>query len=152
MKIKKLTTADLPELLKLFEYNNPAEMLAENKQGLENGEIDIWGVYENDKLVGELRAKYKSMDNDFAMPNKRVYLYAFRINKEYQNKGLGTSLFESVLKYLTAKGYSEFTVGVDDDNIIARHLYNKLGFTKIIARKQETYQNDTYEYALLLRG
>ena len=105
----------------------------------------------DDKIIGELRIKYISDDNYFAEKGKRVYLYAFRVHRKYQGKGLGNFLLEKVLTILAENGYNEFTVGVEDDNAIARYMYEKHGFTESVARIKESYQGDSYEYDLLLK-
>lgn len=46
--------------------------------------------------------------------------------------------------------YCEFTVGVEDDNFRAMHMYRALGFNEFVLRKQEEYQGDWYEYDLYL--
>lgn len=51
-----------------------------------------------------------------------------------------------------AKGYSEFTIGVEDDNETAVHIYSKLGFTQLVGKISEEYQGDSYEYGLYLRA
>ncbi len=50
------------------------------------------------------------------------------------------------------KGYSEFTIGVEDDNETAVHIYSKLGFTQLVGKISEEYQGDSYEYGLYLRA
>ena len=87
-----------------------------------------------------------------AAKGRRVYLYAFRILPEYQGKGLGKYLLNSVIQNLSDMGYSEFTVGVEDDNSKAIHIYKSFGFSEIIARKKEKYQGYAYEYNLYLRN
>ena len=109
-------------------------------------------VVDGDKIIGELRVKYISGDNHFAEKGKRAYLYAFRIHKKYQGKGFGNFLLENVLTILTENGYSEFTVGVEDDNSRARYMYEKHGFIESVARIKESYQGDSYEYDLLLKA
>ena len=44
-----------------------------------------------------------------------------------------------VVSILSEKGYSEFTIGVEDDNEMAIHIYSKLGFTQLIGRISEKY-------------
>lgn len=149
--VRKLKTAELPLLTQLFNYKNVDEMIVENTKEIENGVIDIFGLFDGDKIIGELRAKYISDDNRFAIKDKRAYLYAFRIHKEYQGKGLGNFLLENVLNILQENGYSEYTVGVEDDNLKARYMYEKHWFTEPIARIKESYQGDSYEYDLLLK-
>ena len=108
-------------------------------------------MFDGDKIIGELRVKYISDDKRFAEKDKRTYLYAFRIHQKHQGKGLGNFLLEKVLESLEESGYGEITVGVEDDNLRARYMYEKHGFTETIARIKESYQGDSYEYDLLLK-
>ena len=126
--------------------------MSKTQKNLKTGLLIFFGLFDGDKIIGELRVKYISDDNRFAEKGKRVYLYAFRIHKKYQGKGLGNFLLENVLTILTENGYSEFTVGVEDDNARARYMYEKNGFTEPIARIKESYQGDSYEYDLLLKA
>ena len=57
---------------------------------------------------------------------------------------------EKVIEELRDQDYTEFTVGVEDDNDRARHIYEKFGFTKFLSRKSEEYQGNKYEYDLIL--
>lgn len=149
--VRKLKTAELLLLPQLFNYKNVDEMIVENTIDIENGTIDIFALFKDEKIIGELRAKYISDDNRFAEKGKRAYLYAFRIHEKYQGNGLGNLLLENVLTTLAENGYNEFTVGVEDDNARARYMYEKYGFTEPIARVKESYQGDSYEYDLLLK-
>ena len=151
MIVRKLKTNEIFILTNLFNYKDVADMIAENTKNIENGSIDIFALFTNEKIIGELRAKYVSDDERFAEKGKRAYLYAFRINENYQGKGLGSYLLQNVLTILKENGYSEFTVGVEDDNTKARYMYEKNGFIEPIARIKESYQGDSYEYDLLLR-
>ena len=150
--VKTLSVREIPMLTALFIYKNVNEMIAENTRDIETGIIDIFALFDDDKIIGELRVKYISDDNRFAEKGKRAYLYAFRVHKKYQGKGLGNFLLEDVLTILTENGYSEFSVGVEDDNVKARYMYEKYGFTEPIARIKESYQGDSYEYDLLLKS
>lgn len=149
--VRKLRINELPLLTQLFDYNDVDGMIAENTKNMEDGLVDIFCVFQDDKLLGELHVNYENEDILFAERDKRAYLFAFRVHKDEQGKGIGTRLLENVLDRLTDAGYSEFTVGVEDDNAGARHMYEKQGFLTTIARRQESYQGDSYEYDLLLR-
>ena len=151
MLVRKLKVSEIPKLTELFKYKDVNEMIVENTKEMENGVIDIFGLFDGDKIIGELRAKYISDDNRFAEKDKRTYLYAFRIHQKHQGKGLGNFLLENVLESLAENGYNEFTVGVENDNARARYMYEKNGFTEPIARIKESYQGDSYEYDLLLK-
>ncbi len=151
MIVRKLKVSEIPMLTVLFKYKDAKAMIAENTKDIENEVIDIFALFDGAKIIGELRVKYISDDNQFAEKGKRAYLYAFRIHHKYQGKGLGNFLLENVLTILAENGYSEFTVGVEDYNAKARYMYGKYGFTESIARIKESYQGDSYEYDLLLR-
>ena len=151
MDIKRLASQDLYVLWELFDYNNVEQMISECGYNIQNGIIDIFVLYDENTLIGELRVRYESDDESFAIQGKRAYLYAFRVREGFRNKGYGTYLLKSVLSELKANGYSEFTVGVEDDNLRAIHMYQALGFNEFILRRQEEYQGDRYEYNLYLK-
>lgn len=149
--VKILKINELFMLTELFNYKDVDNMITENTRDIETGIIDIFALFDDDKIIGELRVKYISDDNRFAEKGKRAYLYAFRVHKKYQGKGLGNFLIENVLATLKENGYNEFTVGVEDSNARARYIYEKNGFTESVARIKESYQGDSYEYNLLLK-
>lgn len=151
MKIEKLDVCDLHILTELFDYHDVEEMISECTRDIQNGNIDIFVLYDKEILVGELRVMYKSEDEYSAIPGRRVYLFAFRVREGFQNKGYGTYLLKAVLDLLKENGYNEFTVGVEDDNLRAIHMYQNMGFTEFLLRKQEEYQGDAYEYNLYLK-
>lgn len=151
MTVRKLKICELPGLTELFEYASVEDMIAENTQGIQDNSADIFALFEGEKLIGELHVKYFCDDVRFAQKGKRAYLFAFRIHSRYQSRGCGQFLLESVLAALEKTGCSEFTIGVEDDNARARHIYEKYGFTRHIARLEESYQGDSYEYDLMLK-
>lgn len=142
---------ELDILTKLYDYNDVEQMLLENAENIRNGSIDIFLLYDKDTAVGELHVMYESDDENFAVRGRRAYLFAFRVRQELQNKGYGTYLLKEVLSILEENGYCEFTVGVEDDNLRAKHIYQALGFDEFLLRNQEEYQGDFYEYDLYLK-
>lgn len=151
LTVKKLTPEELPLLTELFDYNDIGGMISENTLGIKGGVIDIFALFDGERIIGELHVKYESEDILEAVRGKRAYLSAFRIHEELQSKGLGKFLLGSVIDTLSDDGYTEFTIGVEDDNARARHIYGAFGFSQIIARKYEEYQGDRYEYDLYLK-
>lgn len=149
--VKRMLPDDIMLLTQLFDYHDIDEMVAENTRNLEQRIIDIFVLYCGERLVGELHVKYESSDAREAVRGRRAYLFAFRVHKDFQGAGLGTFLLEQVLNILAVDGYSEFTVGVEDDNERAKHIYDCFGFCELVARKQEEYQGDCYEYNLYIR-
>ena len=84
MNIRTLNTGELNLLFQLFDYNDPDEMIAENTVDINERKIDIFGLFQEDRLIGEIRAAYVHNDERHAVRNKRVYLFAFRIHKDFQ--------------------------------------------------------------------
>ena len=149
--VRKITVSELPRLTELFDYNDIDAMLAENTSLIQNGVMDIFILLDGEKLIGELHVSYESEDRLEAVRGVRAYLSAYRVHKDFRGMRLGKFLMKSVLDILAAEGYSEFTVGVEDDNDRALHIYKEFGFSEVIARKYEEYQGDGYEYNLYLK-
>ena len=149
--IKTLQPNELPILTELCDYNDVVDMIEENTRNIKAGLIDIFVLFHEGRLTGELHVKYESEDEREAVRGRRAYLFAFRVREEMQGHGIGAYLLQSVLDRLEKQGYTEFTIGVEDDNERAIHMYQSAGFCEAIARKAETYQGDSYEYNLYLK-
>ena len=122
-----------------------------DQNNLKKKEIDVFVIEEDEKVIGEITASYKNDELETeTIPNIRVYLQAFRVDKKYQGQGLGQKLIKSCIDYLTNIGYTEFTIGVEEDNDIAKHIYFKFGFNKAIDKGQGD-KFDPSEYTLYLK-
>ena len=150
MTVKRITPSELPLLTQLFDYNDTDEMIEQNRRDMNSGSVDIFVMFDAERPVGELHASYES-DDERAVRGRRAYLFAFRVHEDCQGQGYGKQLLQSVIATLTEQGYSEFTVGAEDDNDRAKHIYDSFGFTELIARKYEEFQGDGYEFGLYLR-
>ena len=151
LTIREATPADLPRLPELFDYNDAPAMITEHTRRISTGEFSIFLLLEDGDLIGELHVTWRSDDPRFAIAGQRVYLSAFRVRKDKQGVGFGSFLLDSVIRIIDQGMYREITVGVEDDNPRARHMYEARGFTERIARCHESYQGDSYEFDLLLR-
>lgn len=117
-----------------------------------NNELDIFVIEDNNIFIGELTINYVSQSlKSETIHNQRVYLEAFRIDKNYQGKGLGQKLIEYCISELVENGYFEFTIGVEDDNEVAKHIYFKYGFTEAID-KGNGNEFDPCKYTLYLKN
>ena len=151
MEYRKINLEELDKLKNLYKYENFEEFKKQIIDEISNGIKDIYVIAENENLIGEVTVTYKSDIPNETIPNIRVYLSAFRVHNDYQGQGLGQKLLKYVISELENKGITEFTVGVEDDNENAKHIYEKFDFTEIIDRQSETVKGRTYEYNLLLR-
>lgn len=151
LTVRPAAPVDLPRLTSLFDYNDVPAMIAENAQLIESGDFSIYLLLEDDALIGELHVTWRSDDPLAAIDGQRAYLSAFRVREERQGLGYGQHLLREVIRTIEGAGYREITVGVEDDNARAKHMYAKFGFTEFVTRRHESYQGDSYEYDLLLR-
>lgn len=151
LTVREATLADLPRLPELFDYNDVRAMIAEHARRITSGEFTIFLLWDGADLIGELHVTWRSDDPRFAIAGQRAYLSAFRVREDRQGHGSGSFLLDSVIRRIAQAGYREITVGVEDDNARAKHMYARAGFTEFVARRRERYQGDEYEYDLLLR-
>lgn len=150
--IRKLETKELHLLSQLLDYHDFDAAMADNRKEMEAGRNAIYAIFADENtLWGELHIASENGDERFCIPGKRAYFFAFRVHESVQGKGLGQKLMDYVIDDLKEQGYTEFTVGVEDDNDRAKYMYSKYGFTEKIARMSESFQGDSYEYDLLLR-
>ena len=150
--VRKLEPCEMQIITKLYRYNDAEAAINENCRMVTSGTADIFCIFDGENPFGELRVKYRSDNELYTSAGKRVYLYAFRINKEYRGRGYGKLLIGSVIDELEKRGYSEFTIGVSNDNARAKHIYRDLGFTEPISVVTEEYRGDKYSYTLYLKS
>ncbi len=134
-KFKKILPKEFNKLFNLFPDSEDLWLKYRQKRLMEfkNKEIDTYVIEYNNNFIGEITVNYVCHDlQTEAIQNQRVYLEAFRLDKKYQEKGLGQKLLKYVLDDLENCGYTEFTIGVEENNEIAKHIYFKFGFTEKI--------------------
>lgn len=151
--LKRILKEELVKLKPLFPGKDDKwiSYYEERLKQFNENDVDIYVIELDNFFIGEITVNYSSHNLDTeAIKNKRVYLEAFRIKKEYQKQGLGQKLLDYAISDLKEKGYTEFTVGVEDDNEVAKHIYFKLGFTKEID-KGHGNKYDPSEYTLYLK-
>lgn len=151
LTLRPMSSAELSALTALFDYNDVPAMIAENTRLIDSGAFSIYLLFEENDLVGELHVTWRSDDPLASADGQRAYLSAFRIREDRQGLGYGQHLLRGVITAIEARGYREITIGVEDDNALAKHIYTKYGFTEFVERRSESYQGDSYEYDLLLR-
>jgi len=58
--------------------------------------------------------------------------------KKYLNF-IGGIIIDYLIDYAKRLNYEEMSIGVDIDNLIARHLYEKKGFANVIFEGEDEY-------------
>lgn len=110
--------------------------------GIEKGNIEFWTIQNevDSSLIGELYIFWDSEDKDEANGKERTYLCACRVDKEFQGRGLGKLLMQRVLRRVMERGFSEVTIGSDNDD--AERLtcmYKSWGFTELVKLQHTDY-------------
>lgn len=154
IRFKKIDAEEFDRLKRLFPGDEELwkKYRAECVNRLTNHEMDIFVIEAEGEMVGELTVNYVSDElQSETIPGRRVYLAAYRVEKARQGKGLGQRLLAYVLKEMEARGYTEFTIGVEEDNALAKHIYFKYGFVDPIDHG-EGDEFDPSAYTLYLRS
>lgn len=153
MNFRKITADEFDGLRPLFPDSEEMwrKYRAMRQGEFSRGEIGVYVLEENGAFLGELTVHYTSGDLPTeAIPGRRVYLQAFRVAENCQGRGLGQELLRFALEELEGRGYTEFTIGVEEDNERAKHVYFKFGFTQAIDRGYGD-ELDPSDYTLYLR-
>lgn len=154
MNIRKIKSEEFDNLRRLFPNNDEMwqKYRKRKMEELKNKAIDIFAIENDSEFIGEITVNYINHDlQTETIPNKRVYLETFRVEKKYRGQAFGQKLINDCIDYLSKIGYTEFTIGVEEENEIAKHIYFKLGFTEAI---DKGYGNefDPCEYTLYLKN
>lgn len=101
--------------------------------GLLNNEIicEATAIIKPEGFIGE------TADFHELLSPKRIYLCAFRTNKEYEGMGYFSKLFHFMEKDLKSKGYTELSLGVEPCEVRNMQIYSKWGFTNFLRTSKE---------------
>ena len=87
---------------------------------LDDENIIILGYYINKTIVGYILIR--------KMANNTCLLDGLYVEKEYRNKGIGNSLLKEAISRIKNMNVKYVDINVMYNNIIAKHIYEKLGF------------------------
>ncbi len=136
----KIRRGSVSELESLWDYScsNTYHYFIE---GMKSETIEFWTIeHASNQLIGELYIFWDSEDKDEADGFKRAYLCALRIHKDYQGNGLSSKLMKTVLKRICEKGFSEVSIGIDNDDYEKLYsIYNAWGFNEFIKKQTCDY-------------
>lgn len=150
---KKISSEEFDKLKPLFPDTEEKWIKYRNQRlkQIAEKDIDVYAIEHCGRFIGEVTAIYSNhaLPTE-TIPHVRAYFEAFRVDVRYRNKGLGQGLMDFAVKALEKQGYSQFTIGVEENNAIAKHIYEKFGFTEAIdyGRGDEYY---TSNYTLYLK-
>lgn len=137
--LKKASIKDLDAIYQLqTDYNNLILSKNSLKKDLEN-ELSYYLIAENkNQVIGAIGINILVDHADITM---------VITNKDFSNLGIGTALLNNVITKCKELKLKKLFLEVRSSNIVAIHLYQKVGFTNISIRKN--YYSDTNEDALI---
>lgn len=148
--VRKLTPNDLIIILELCSKNEiyykyhphfatnesiieDMKVLPPSKEGKDKFYI---GYFEKGKLIA-------IMDLILGYPQDRIaYISFFMMSIEFQKKGIGTSIIEECLRYLSNIGFEKIRLAIDKGNPQSEFFWTKNNFIKT----GEEYPNDISTY------
>ena len=130
MTIKRLTSDEAARIVAL----SPAETLLRSVT-MRNGSESCFAVIENGRAAAHVGILHEAADPSMTVPGRRVYIFGLETVPEYRNMGLATLLLQYIFSVYESSGIREFSIGVENKNTTAKHLYEKLGFRKLETRE-----------------
>ena len=99
-------------------------------EALEDPESRLYILLKNDQVIGTCTVDLSSNTN---------YLYGLVILELERGKGYGSYFVKSLVNQLIEQNDREFQIAVEDNNVGAKRLYEKIGFVK---QTQVVYLNE----------
>ena len=83
----------------------------------------------DDFVVGQIFIQFNAHRADIHCGSFSAYLHAFRVRPAYRNRGIGTRLVLEAESVLCQAKYERVAIAVAKDNLGARRLYERLGYS-----------------------
>lgn len=138
-KIEKLKPEDYYKCSNIWDMNEKPMLAKVFYDDLVSGNRVTFIYLENKDFIGEGSLVFKNPDSDYTIPDKRIYLSRMIVKEEYRNHGIGGIIVDFLIDYAQTLGFEEIALGVDMDNMNARHLYEKKGFTDVLYVGEDNY-------------
>ena len=136
--IKNLTENDIDTIFDLYINNDKyfnylditptkqsiIEDMNETPNGINIDNKYYIGYYKENKLIAVI-----DLIDGYPQSNE-AYIGLFMINKDYQNKHIGTSIFNELKQSLKKQNFLKIRLAYINDNVEAKHFWYKLGFTE----------------------
>lgn len=108
-------------------------------QEIENGNRTVFIYKISGEFIGEIAYALDMQDVDYTIPNQRIYISRLIVKPTHRNQGIGGILIDFILEEVKKLGYTEATIGVDKDNLIALQLYKNKGFDHVLFDGKDEY-------------
>ncbi|MDP2677005.1 MAG: GNAT family N-acetyltransferase [bacterium] len=103
----------------------------------EKGDRIVYGIENDGKIVGTMQLVFRDDKEFYADGKTRAHLHHARVLEDLRGQGIGTKLMEEAENEAKRRGFTEMTLGVDEDNRQAVKLYERLGYKEFMREKGE---------------
>lgn len=131
-RIREATESDLIGLEWEGEYSQYRHLYQRSMQEAKKGRRILLVSEAEDKLIGQIFIQLNTIPADPLKLPATGYLYSFRVRSEYRNLGIGTALVQSAEDKLSQRAFRRVLIGVAKDNMRARRLYQRLGYSFLV--------------------
>ena len=127
MKLACLLEKDAQKIVDLYKDNfSDGWNLEMIKGAYKNQRFICIGAFNEDELIGVITCDFNEFDAD---------IEGVVVKKEFRNKGVGALLINELEKTLINQNKEKIFLEVRKGNLIAKKLYEKVGFKVISERK-----------------
>ncbi len=110
----------------IFESTNT--ILSEEELVDRIGNNTIFVAKVEDRIVGYMLLSSREVKKKGYRYRKELDIDAIGVEERHRNQGIGNALLEYVKNYAKSNYYTDLRLTVDEENDVARHVYEKIGF------------------------
>src|SRR4030066_446104 len=115
--IRQANKDDLPALEWHGEYAHFRRLYADTYSMAQQDKAVIWiAELDGSGLIGQCFVSLKGNRPELADGTTRAYMYGFRIQPQFRNQGIGTSIMRTIENDLKQRGFQQATLNVRQDN------------------------------------
>ena len=155
--VRKLTENDIDTIFDLYINNNKyfnylditptkqsiIEDMNETPNGISIDSKYFIGYFKEDKLIAVV-----DLIDGYPQSNE-AYIGLFMIDKNYQNRNIGTFIFNELKKSLKNQNFSKIKLAYINDNVEAKYFWHKLGFIED-GKTSKLFNKDITQLELVL--
>lgn len=132
-EIRKLKIEDFKKCASIWDMEKQNKLAEKFYRELQTGNRETFVYVEGgDTYIAEGSIVFDMQDPDYTIDNQRVYCSRLIVKDTYRHRGIGSAMIDFLVDYSQRLGYKEMSIGVDLDNVVARNLYKKKGFTHVL--------------------
>ncbi|MDF2911531.1 MAG: GCN5-related N-acetyltransferase, partial [Sporolactobacillus laevolacticus] len=145
-EIRKLKIEDFKKCASIWDMEKQSKLAGKFYRELQVGNRETFVYVEDGLYIGEGSIVFDMQDPDYTIDNQRLYFSRLIVKDTYCHRGIGNAMIDFLVDYSQRLGYKEMSIGVDLDNVIARNLYKKKGFTHVLFQGKD--EQGAYEKLL----